>query len=210
MLFWNRCEYRRVTGVDSAAVLNLADRTDPAWVDRVLPHLDEVLLDHAHCERKAAGAAVKLMFAYPHHGFMQVPLSRLAREELQHFEQMLGLLERRGIRFRSQRPSPYGGRLHAELRHAEPDRAIDWLLVNALIEARSCERMRVLAEAVPDPDIAALYTGLLACEARHHRVYLELAEQLGDEATIRARLAELARVEAAILREPAHLVRLHT
>lgn len=191
-------------------MLNLAEGTDRAWLDRVLPRLDEVLLDHAHCERKAAGAAVKLMFAYPHHDFMQVPLSRLAREELQHFEQMLGLLARRRIRFRSQRPSPYGGRLHAQLRHAEPDRAIDWLLVNALIEARSCERMRLLAEAVPDPEIAALYTGLLACEARHHRVYLELAGRLAEEATIRERLTELALVEAAILREPAHLVRLHS
>ena len=122
----------------------------------------------------------------------------------------LGLLERRGVRYRSQRPSPYGGRLHAHVRHAEPERAIDLLLVNALIEARSCGRMRVLAEHLPDPELAAIYTGLLACEARHHGIYLELAFRLGDEATIRERLGVWAEIEAAILREPMHLVRLHT
>lgn len=191
-------------------MLNLVDETDPGWIARVLPHLDEVLLDHAHCEKKAAAAALKLLFAYPHHAFMQVPLSRLVREELQHFEQLLGVLERRGVRYRSQRPSPYGGRLHARVGHVEPDRAIDLLLVNALIEARSCERMRLLARHLTDPELAALYGGLLACEARHHGIYLDLAMQLGDEATIRARLAHWAEIEASVLREPSHLVRLHT
>jgi tRNA-(ms[2]io[6]A)-hydroxylase len=191
-------------------VLSLVDETDPSWITRVLPHLDEVLLDHAHCEKKAAAAALKLLFAYPHHAFMQLPLSRLVREELQHFEQMLGVLERRGVRYRSQRPSPYGGRLHAHVGHVEPDRAIDLLVVNALIEARSCERMRVLSVHLPDAELAAIYSGLLACEARHHRIYLDLAMQLGDEATIRARLADWAEIEASILREPSHLVRLHT
>ncbi len=191
-------------------MLNLALKTDSSWVTRVLPHLEEVLLDHAHCEKKAAAAALKLLFAYPHHAFLQVPLSQLAREELQHFEQMLGLLERRGIRYRSQRPSPYGGRLHAHLRHVEPDRAIDLLLVNALIEARSCERMRVLSEQLPDPELAEIYGGLLASEARHHRIYFELALELASEATVRARLGEWAEIEASILREPGHLIRLHT
>jgi tRNA-(ms[2]io[6]A)-hydroxylase len=191
-------------------MLNLAEPTDPAWVARVEPHIDELLVDHAHCEKKAAAAALKLLFAYPHHRFLQEPLARLAREELGHFERLLGLLDRRGVRYRSLRPSPYGARLHALVRHAEPERAIDVLLVAALIEARSCERMRLLAEGLADRALAGVFADLLACEARHHGLYLGLALRLGEEAAVRARLGELAEAEAAILREPAPFPRLHT
>ena len=119
-------------------MLNLADRTDPSWLDRVLPHLDEVLLDHAHCEKKAAGAAVKLMFAYPHHAFMQVPLSRLAREELQHFELVLRLLGRRGIGFGQSVRSPWISGLMGSIRQGAQVTVIDHLVCCALIEGRSC------------------------------------------------------------------------
>jgi len=92
-------------------VLRLASRTDPAWVERALARLDDVLLDHAHCEKKAAGAAVRLLFSYPEARFLQEPLARLAREELAHFEEVLGHLRRRGVPFARQRPAPYAGRL---------------------------------------------------------------------------------------------------
>jgi tRNA-(ms[2]io[6]A)-hydroxylase len=191
-------------------MLSLAEKTDPAWVARVRPHLDELLLDHAHCEKKAAGAAVKLLFAYPHHRFLQEPLARLAREELEHFERMLAVLDARGIAYRSLPPSPYGARLHAHVRRDEPERALDVLLVAALIEARSCERMRLLAEHLPDAELAAVFRELLAGEARHHRLYLDLAARLAGEDAARDRLRALAGIEAAILREPAPFARLHT
>lgn len=191
-------------------MLNLAEKTDPAWVARVAPHVDQLLIDHAHCEKKAAGAAIKLLFAYPHHRFMQEPLAELAREELEHFTRVLALLDQRGIPYRSLPPSPYGARLHAHVRRDEPERAVDVLLVAALIEARSCERMRVLSEHLPDAELAALFAELLAEEARHHRVYIDLALQLGEPDAVRARLAELAAIEAAILREPPPFPRLHT
>jgi tRNA-(ms[2]io[6]A)-hydroxylase len=191
-------------------MLSLAEPTDPTWVERVRPHVDLLLVDHAHCEKKAAGAAVKLLFAYPHHRFMQEPLARLAREELEHFEELLGILERRGIPYRSLPPSPYGARLHALVRREEPGRAVDVLLVAALIEARSCERMRLLSEHLPDAELRTLFAGLLAGEARHHRLYVALAERLAAHDVVRARLAELAEAEAAILREPAPFPRLHT
>ena len=104
-------------------MLNLASKTDPAWVERVSEHLDQVLIDHAHCEKKAASAALKLLFAYPHLGFIQAPLSALAREELEHFEAVLAVLEARGVRYRSQAPSEYGARLHALVRPSEPERS---------------------------------------------------------------------------------------
>ncbi len=191
-------------------VLNLVDKTDAAWVHRVSPHMDQVLVDHAHCEKKAAGAAVKLLFSYPHHRFIQAPLAQLAREELTHFEQILAVLDQRGIVYRSLPPSPYGGKLHALVRRDEPERALDVMLVSALIEARSCERMRALSLYLPDRQLADVYRGLLAEEARHHGVYLALARQLADPEIVRTRFAELADEESQILRARAPFPRLHT
>lgn len=196
--------------VHCAAVLNLASESDPAWLASALEHLDDILLDHAHCERKAAGAAVNMLFRYPEHGFLQQPVSALAREELQHYELLLGTLAERGVPFARQQPSPYGGKLHALIRAKEPDRLLDWLLISALIEARSCERFQLLADAIPAPELADLYRGLLASEARHHGLYLELADQLQPREVVRERLCELAAAEAAILTEPCSFVRLHT
>jgi len=190
-------------------VLNLDSDTSARWLVQALANLDDILVDHAHCEKKAAGAAIRLLFRYPEHGFLQEPLSQLAREELEHFERVLGALQQRGMPFGRQRPSAYGGKLHALVRQGEPDRLVDLLLVCALIEARSCERFKLLAGAVPDPDLSALYAELLACEARHHQTYVELAGRLQSPSVVRERLACLAREEAAILAEPTPLARLH-
>jgi tRNA-(ms[2]io[6]A)-hydroxylase len=191
-------------------MLSLAATTDPIWTERALARLDDVLVDHAHCEKKAASTALSLLFRYPEQAPLQEPLSRLAREELVHFEQVLALLRERGVRFRHQRPSPYAGRLVAAARSHEPARLLDLLLCAALIEARSCERFRLLADAVPDPTLADFYRGLLASEARHHGVYVELARSVAGEETVRDRLAELAEHEAAVLREMPALARMHT
>jgi len=191
-------------------MLTLSAPTRPSWIGSALDHLDDLLLDHAHCEKKAAGAALKLLFSYPQHGCLQEPLSRLAREELGHFEQVLQRLEDRGVAFGRQRPSAYGGKLHALVRPSEPQRLMDLLLVAAIIEARSCERFKLLSDAIEDPDLAKFYAGLLACEARHHGLYVELAIDLGDAAQVRGRLAELSACEARILEEPARDVRVHS
>jgi tRNA-(ms[2]io[6]A)-hydroxylase len=191
-------------------MLSLAAPTDPSWTDRVLCDLDELLLDHAHCEKKAAGMAMRLIFQYPEHLFLLAPLAALARDELRHFEQMLDVLAARDVPFRRQRPSPYAGRLKQHVRSEEPGRLIDTLLCCALIEARSCERMQLLAAAIGDPELAKLYAGLLASEARHHGVYMDLASQLAKPEVVRPRLAELAQREAEILSEPSNLSRMHT
>jgi tRNA-(ms[2]io[6]A)-hydroxylase len=191
------------------AVLNLASTTDPAWIENALSDLDELLLDHAHCERKAAGMALRLMFRYPDQAFLHDPLSRLAREELAHYEEVLRAMAARGGAMRRQRSSPYAGRLYHCVRSAEPERLVDTLLVCALIEARSCERFKLLADAVGDPKLSALYNGLLASEARHHGSYLDLAIQASDEGSARARLLELAKLEAEIIADPTPMVRMH-
>jgi tRNA-(ms[2]io[6]A)-hydroxylase len=192
-------------------MLRLACATDPGWAGRALGRLDELLLDHAHLEKKAAGTAVTLLFRYPERRALQEPLARLAREELGHFEQVLGHLDRRGVAFRPQRPGPYAGRLHRAVRADEPARLLDTLLVAALIEARSCERLGLLAEALPgvDDELAALYRGLLAAEARHHGEYVGLALALFPERDVRARLDELAAHEAESLDAADAPARLH-
>jgi len=191
-------------------MLNLATDTGPAWLESALGALEEVILDHAHCEKKAAGLAVQLIFRYPQHRFLMEPLSRMAREELAHFEEVLRLMETRGIAFERQRPSRYAGRLHRAIRGGEPHQLLDTLLCSALIEARSCERFQLLAGAVNDAELASLYRGLLAAESRHHGMFIELARQLASESELRDRLAELAGIEAEILKQPADEPRMHS
>ena len=156
-------------------MLHLASSTDPRWAAQAREHLELVLLDHAHCEKKAASTAISLIFRYPERASLMVPLARLAREELAHFEEVIAALRARGLEYRRLAPSPYAARLMTAVRAHEPARLLDTLLCCALIEARSCERMRLLAEALDDPALVKLYRGLLACEARHFDAYLDLA-----------------------------------
>jgi len=190
-------------------VLRLASRTAPAWTALALAHLDEILLDHAHCEKKAAGAALTLLFQYPDRAELQAPLAALAREELAHFEAVLAELAKRGLVFRRQRASAYAGRLRSASAAREPARLVDALLCAALIEARSCERLGLLADALAEPALAAFYRALHAAEARHHALYVELACQVAPQAEVVARLAELAVHEARVLAELPALPRLH-
>jgi tRNA 2-(methylsulfanyl)-N6-isopentenyladenosine37 hydroxylase len=196
-------------------MLNLAAATAPDWAERALRHLPEILLDHAHCEKKAASTAVGLLFRYPEHGPLLVPLSRLGREELGHFEEVLGHLGDRGVPFARLPPSPYAASLCRVIRGREPDRVIDTLLCCALIEARSCERLRLLGAALEargdEPVLARLYRGLVASEARHHQAYVDMALSLGvvPAPRLRARLGEIARHEAQVLAEAPRTPRLH-
>jgi tRNA-(ms[2]io[6]A)-hydroxylase len=201
--------HRFLFAVDSRAVLHLASETSPDWLPRACAHLDAVLLDHAHCEKKAAGAAIKLLFSYPHHRFLQEPLAELARDELDHFQQILAHLDARGVRYETLKPSPYGMALHVLTRRDEPGRLVDILLISALIEARSCERFQILADGLGEPELVQLYRSLLASEARHHGIYLELAGRLIDRESLDARLFELAQAEAEIVSAPCGWVRLH-
>ncbi|MFT7620788.1 MAG: tRNA-(ms[2]io[6]A)-hydroxylase [Planctomycetota bacterium] len=190
-------------------MLNLESESTADWLKRALAGMDEILVDHAHCEKKAASTAISLIFRYPEQVHMLLPLSELAREELEHFEIVLKLLERRGIPFVKQKPSPYAGQLLTCLRTHEPERLIDTLLCCSLIEARSCERMQLLAENLEDEELAELYRSLLASEARHHGTYVGMATKIMDEALVRARLKEIAAHESSILAEAPPMIRMH-
>jgi tRNA-(ms[2]io[6]A)-hydroxylase len=190
-------------------MLHLASTTAPAWTLRALAHLDEVLVDHAHCEKKAASTAMSLLFRYPERPELTLALSRLAREELAHFERVVGVLQARGVPLVHQRPAPYAAALLAAVRPTEPERQVDTLLCMALIEARSCERMQLLAEGCPEPAVSGLYRELLASEARHHAAYVELALLAAPAAVVEQRLRELAAHEASVLAVAGPLPRLH-
>src|SRR5262249_623188 len=174
-------------------VLRLVAPTAPAWVTQATAHLDEVLIDLAHCEKKAASTIVSLLFRYPEAPGLAATLSPIARQELAHFEG-------RGVRLRHLVPAPYAKALLAAVRPGEPGRLVDTLLCLALIEARSCERMQLLAESITDRDTAALYRRLVASEARHHATYVALAGRFAaTEAEVSAQLAALAQHESTLL-----------
>lgn len=177
----------------------LKQPTSQAWVDQALANLDTILLDHSHCERKAAGVALNLMFRYPSNTKLVRMLTAIAREELEHFEQVNQWLERREIPLGPLSAPPYGGGLKAQIRHQEPARLLDSLLVSGLIEARSHERLGLLATHCPDIELAKFYRGLMASEARHYGVYWILATTYFDLDLVTNRLEDLSVVESELL-----------
>ncbi len=194
------------------AVAPLPFITPPAWAERLVPQVDELLVEQAHLEKKAAAAAVAFLFRVPTEPRAQRGLSQLAREELVHFERTLRLLRSRGVPFAPQAPSAYAERLKAAVRRTMPERLVDELLVAAIIEARSHERMLLLAAAcrAPLPEVAAFYAELCAAEARHAPLYVELAAAVLPPAAVAARHAELAAHEATVLRALPAAPRLHS
>jgi tRNA 2-(methylsulfanyl)-N6-isopentenyladenosine37 hydroxylase len=182
--------------------------TPQAWVDDAVVHWQELLVDHANCEKKAASTALALMFAYPEDQELVLALSRLAREELRHYEQVVRAMGALGVRFARQRPGRYAQGLRALLRTADPGRKLDLLLAGALIEARSAERFALLAPRLPAP-LAGLYASLAVSEARHFELYAGFA-QARAPGEWRRRLAELAAREAEFATHPDEMLRFHS
>ena len=191
-------------------MLHLQTPTDPRWLAQVDAHLDQILIDHAHCEKKAAGTALNLIFHYVENRELCREMTKIVEEELEHFHRVLDLLERRGIKFRRIRPSQYGRKLGDLICKQEPQRAVDRLLVAGLIEARSCERFNALAEYVDDPELAEFYRSLFESEARHHTTYTRLARHFAPEEEVNRRLEELYTAEAIIIAAGEPQARMHS
>ena len=177
----------------------LAAPTNGAWLEQAISNPIELLIDHAHCERKAAGAAIQMMFRYLCEPGLGEALSPLVREELEHFEKVLAILISRGRYLEPLKAPPYGADLAKQIRKTEPERMLDSFLVAGLIEARSHERMALLACNSPDEELRNLYSNLLASEARHFSLYWRLADERYERNVITSRLEELANKEAKIL-----------
>ncbi|MGK7937789.1 MAG: tRNA-(ms[2]io[6]A)-hydroxylase [Xenococcaceae cyanobacterium] len=188
----------------------LQQPTSMAWVEQAIANLDTILLDHSHCERKAAGVAINLMFRYPSYQKLVRQLTAIAKEELDHFEQVNQWLEKRHIPLAPLNSPPYGSKLKAQIRHQEPERLLDSLLVSALIEARSHERLGLLGEHCPEPELATFYRGLMASEARHYGMYWLLANEYCDREIVDKRLVEIAKVESEILATLHPQARIHS
>lgn len=172
--------------------------TPPAWVEWALLNPELLLVDHANCEKKAASTALNLMYRYVEQPRLLQKLSRLAREELRHFEQVFALMQKRGVAYPQLSASRYAGELRKQVRGNEPGRLVDTLLVGALIEARSCERFAALIPVL-DSELADFYASLLKSEARHFEDYLGLAAALAPAAEIDERLAVLRARETELI-----------
>lgn len=195
-------------GLDSIRSFLLCQTPD-AWVNTALQHTETLLVDHANCEKKAASTALNLMFRYvEHHGLLNT-LSRLAREELRHFEQVIAIMKKREVDYSQLTASRYAGALRRKVRPNEPGRLVDTLLVGAIIEARSCERFAVLAPLL-DADLSQFYGSLLASESRHFTNYLRLAEKYGTAAEVESRLGELLAYERSLIEAPDTEFRFHS
>jgi tRNA-(ms[2]io[6]A)-hydroxylase len=190
----------------------LLSPTPAAWVDHAAGHWQELLVDHANCEKKAASTALALMFAYPEDRKLAAALSRLAREELRHFEQVQRMMETLDVPYLRMKPGRYGAGLRATMRTSEPGRKLDLLLIGALIEARSAERFRLLAPRL-QPPLADFYATLERSEARHFELYLGLAHELDTSpgrAESEQRLKSIAGREAELATSPDEAFRFHS
>ncbi|MEJ2273276.1 MAG: tRNA-(ms[2]io[6]A)-hydroxylase [Woeseiaceae bacterium] len=189
----------------------LGTPTPGDWLDEAGKRLPEMLLDHANCELKAASTALGFLYRYPERTALAQRMSRLAREELRHFEQVRAIMADMDIPFRRLSASRYAGSLRDAVRPDEPYKLLDMLLVGALIEARSCERFAKIAPRLPDK-LGRFYGGLLASEARHFEHYIAFAQSEcglpGDE--IDERLTELKALEARLITAPDDEFRFHS
>ncbi len=186
----------------------LGCETPSNWLRAAQIQLPVLLIDHAHCEKKAASTALGFIFRYPDRNILVHQMSRFAREELRHFEKVLYVLEKRGIVFNHLAPSKYAQQMHHCIRSQEPFQLIDRLIVAAFIEARSCERFAQVAPLLEN-DLERFYQGLLAAEARHFEVYLDLAHQLSPQ-PIDERVTFFRKLEKKFIMSPDPCFRFHS
>jgi len=184
-------------------------RTPEAWIQQALQYPEILLIDHANCEKKAASTALNLMYRYVENFDLLNKMSRLAREELRHFEQVLAIMQRRKIPYRHVTASRYAAELRKHVRIADPEKLIDTLIVGAIIEARSCERFASLAPHLDD-ELQKFYESLLKSEARHFQDYLTLAKKAAGNQSIDERVRFFLEQERELVESPDAEFRFHS
>ncbi|MCW8193556.1 tRNA-(ms[2]io[6]A)-hydroxylase [Proteobacteria bacterium 005FR1] len=182
--------------------------TPDAWVENALANQELLLIDHANCEKKAASTAINLMYRYVEDGELLNKMSRLAREELRHFEQVIAIMAERDIAYRQISASRYAAELRKSVATHEPQKLVDTLIIGAIIEARSCERFAKLAPHL-DPVLSKFYSSLLKSESRHFRDYLSLAEKVAG-ADIADRVGFFLSREKTLIESPDAEFRFHS
>lgn len=179
--------------------IDLMVATDPAWVNVILDNFDEFVQDHANCERKASALAMSMVVKYPDRSRIIPRLIALAQEELEHFQQVYALMERRGLPLVKDIQDPYVNELGALQRHGREERFIDRMLISSIVECRGAERFRLITEALDDPELKQFYRDLWACEAKHGHQFVDMVLEYADADAVYARLHELNEREAEIV-----------
>ena len=187
----------------------LGARTTQDWVDAAIENLPLIIQDHANCEKKAAGTAMNLIFRYEFSYDLQRKLAQLIREEMLHYEQVLGIMNDRGQEWEYLSAGRYAKGMLKHKRTYEPAAMVDVLIIGAFIEARSCERFAALAEVINDERLAKYYRYLLKSESRHFEDYLALAQSLAEE-NIDDRVAFFKEVESELISSPDTELRFHS
>ncbi len=177
----------------------LASSTDPEWVKVILENFDDFLIDHASCERKAMAYAMSVVVKYPDRTEIIPDLLQVAQDELDHFRDVLSLMDKRGLQMSPDEPDPYVNQLIKVCRHGRDERLLDRLLVASVVETRGAERFRIIAEALEDPQLKEFYRDLWATEARHGDVFKKMALNYFNEAEIESRNEEIIQAEAEII-----------
>lgn len=182
--------------------------TPDQWIEEALRWPELMLIDHANCEKKAASSALNMIYRYVDKHDLLLKMSKLAREELHHFEQVIGIMKKRAIVYKQLSSSRYAGGMHKAVRSHEPAKLMDSLIVGAFIEARSCERFAKLAPHLDD-DLRDFYLSLLKSESRHFEDYLKLASKYSDD-SIESRVVEFASIERGLIEDPDSEFRFHS
>lgn len=185
-------------------MLGLKMPTDPRWVNIAEKNLEEVLIDHAFCEQKAASNAISMIVQYPHLPDLVEEMIAISVEEMEHFGMVHQLLLKRGMKLGFERKDPYVNDLAEFLKHHDNDRSRDVHFVNqmlfaAMIEARSCERFRILSEELKDPELRTFYRDLMESEARHYTSFLKYARKYGGKVDVDERWKEFLKFEASLM-----------
>lgn len=192
----------------SAIQAFLRCETPDSWLTSALSNQDIMLIDHANCEKKAASSAINMIYRYVDKHRLLNKMSRLAREELRHFEQVIGIMKKRGIDYIQLSSARYAAGMREGMRSHEPDKLIDSLIIGAFIEARSCERFAKLAPHL-DKDLSAFYRSLLKSESRHFEDYLQLARYYSEQ-PIDQRVDYYAELERGLIEKPDTEFRFHS
>lgn len=190
-------------------MLGLKADTNPAWITAACANTAALLIDHAHCERKAAAFAMTLMQRYPTCMDVVKEMIAIVQEETEHFALVFEYIQQRGLTLRHETKGVYARRLHEAIRTADPERMLDMLLTGAIIEARSCERFSLLAKHIADPQLASFYESLLASEAGHYATYTTIARNHFPAREVKRRLTELLEYEADIVRSLPNIALMH-
>jgi tRNA-(ms[2]io[6]A)-hydroxylase len=182
-------------------MLRLKVKTSPEWVGVVMRDVGAFLIDHAYCERKASGTALKLLSHYPDRKLLVDAMIDLAREELEHFALVYKQIDAMGLILTQDAPDLYVKLLLKNARGQSNDYLLDRLLISSLIEGRSCERFILLEEALPPGDLKTLYQDLIRAEARHHGLFIHLAKEYFESEVVERRLEELLLIEGEIIKQ---------